>query len=58
MGKQKIYVLMYEGKPFLASSDIHVLITWLKKERQSTQIRGMGWIFTGGFTITDMEVVE
>lgn len=58
MGKNNMYVLLHEGKPFLASDDINTLILWLTEERQSTQIKGMGWTFTNGFTIMNVEVIK
>lgn len=54
-GKNIIFVVNYEGIPFLAFNDFESAKNWLEKERGATQIQG--YFFTKGFTVKDMELI-
>lgn len=56
--KNKIYVVCYMGRPFIAFTSPERAIDWLQRERGSVQINGMGWTFTGNFTLHEMDLEE
>lgn len=56
--KEKVFVVCYQGKPFLSFKSEQSAIYWLKENRNSQQIKGEGWNFTGGFTIHEVVIQE
>lgn len=53
-GKVIVFVVMYEGNPFMAFNEFEDAKMWLEKNRGSVQVNG--YSFTKGFSIKDMEL--
>ena len=53
--ERAVYIVCYEGKPFMAFTDINLAFNWLKQERGAEQIQGFQ--FTRGFSIIDAPVM-